>query len=93
MFQKTLLVVNTKFEVILGMPFLKISNADVSFGKETLIWRTYTTNKALPTTKRVKIVDPKKFVIAALDVDNETFVIHVAIWEQEKMPVHSKRQA
>ena len=29
----------------------------------------------------------------ALDVNSETFVVHVAIWEQEKMPVHSKKQA
>ena len=30
-FQEIFLVVNTKFEVILGMLFLKISNADMSF--------------------------------------------------------------
>ena len=36
-FQETFLVADTKFEVILGMPFLKLSNADVSFGKETLM--------------------------------------------------------
>ena len=36
-FQETFLVANTKFEVILGMLFLKISNADVSFGKGTLM--------------------------------------------------------
>ena len=35
-FQETFLVANTKFEVVLGMPFLKISNADVTFGEETL---------------------------------------------------------
>ena len=75
------------------MPFLKISNADVSFGEGTLTWKTYTTNEALPTTERVQIVDPKEFIIAALDVDSETFVVHVAIWEREEMPVHSKRQA
>ena len=27
---------DTKFEVVLGMPFLKISNADMSFGEKTL---------------------------------------------------------
>ena len=84
---------DTKFEVILGMPFLKISNADVSFGEGTLTWKTYTTNEALPTTERVQIVDPKEFVIAALDVNSETFVVHVAIREREEMPVHSERQA
>ena len=92
-FQETFLVANTKFEVILGMPFLKISNADVSFGEGTLTWKTYTTNEALSTTKQVQIVDPKEFVIAVLDVDSETFVVHVAIREQEEMPVHSEKQA
>ena len=92
-FQEIFLVADTKFEVILEMLFLKISNADVLFGKGTLTWRTYTTNEALATTKQVQIVNPKEFVIAALDVDSETFVVHVAIREREKMPVHSERQA
>ena len=35
-FQETFLVVDTKFEVILGMPFLKINNANMSFGERTL---------------------------------------------------------
>ena len=92
-FQETFLVADTKFEVILGMPFLKISNADVSFGEGTLTWRTYTTNEALPTTEQVQIVNPKEFVIAALNVNSEMFVVHMAIREREEMPVHSKKQA
>ena len=92
-FQEIFLVTDTKFEVILGMLFLKISNADMSFGEGTLTWRTYTTNKVLPITKQVQIVNPKEFIIAVLDVDSETFVVHVAIWKREKIPVHSKRQA
>ena len=52
-FHETFLVVNTLFEVILGMSFLKISNADVSFGEKTHTGKTYTTNEALPTTKQV----------------------------------------
>ena len=35
-FQKTFLVANTKFVMILGMLFLKISNANVAFSEETL---------------------------------------------------------
>ena len=50
-FQKTFLVTNTKFEVILRMFFLKISNMDVLFSKKTPTWRIYVTNKALPTIK------------------------------------------
>ena len=92
-FQETFLVADTKFEVILGMPFLKISNADVSFGEGTLTWKSYTTNEALPTTERVQLVDPKEFVIAALDADSETFVVHVAIREQEEMAMDPGRKA
>ena len=92
-FQETFLMANTKFEVVLGMPFLKISNADVVFGEETLKWRSYTINEALSTTERLQLVDPKDFVIAALNRDSKTFVVHVAIRKREEMPVHTEKQA
>ena len=50
-FQETFLVADTKLEVILEMFFLKLSNADISFGKGILTWKSYTTNEALSTTK------------------------------------------
>ena len=65
----------------------------MSFGEKILTWKIYTTNKALPTIKRVQIMDKKDFVITALDADSEMFVVYVAIWEQEEIPVHSKKQA
>ena len=74
-FQKNFLVANTKFEVVLEMLFLKISNADVLFGKETLIWKSFTINKILPTIEQVQLIDLKEFVIAALDIDIEMVVI------------------
>ena len=79
-FQETFLVADIKFELVLGMLFLKISNANVAFGKGTLTWKSYTTNKALLITKQIQLVDPKEFVIATLDVDSKTFVVHMAIW-------------
>ena len=84
-FQETFLVADIKFEVILGMLFLKLSNADVLFGEAILTWKSYTTSKALPTSERVWLVDPKEFLIAAMDTDSETFVVHVAIWKREEM--------
>ena len=36
LFQKTFLVADTKFELLLGMFFLKLSNVDMSFDKRTL---------------------------------------------------------
>ena len=63
------------------------------FGKKTLTWKIYIINEILPTTKQVQIIDLKEFVIAALDINSETFVMHVAIRKREKMPVHFKKQA
>ena len=82
---------DTKFEVILVMLFLKLGNADVLFDERTLTKRTYTNNEALTTTEQIQIIDKKDFIIAVLNADSETFVMHVTIREQKKMPVHSKR--
>ena len=91
-FQKIFLVTDTKFEVVLGISFLKISNAKVVFIEGTLTWKSYTTNKALPTTKQVQLVNQKDFVIAALDADNETFVVHVAIRKREKITMDPEKK-
>ena len=77
-FQETFLLADISTGVVLGMPFLTFSNADVQFVEKELTWRTYTTAKALPTTKRVELIDKKEFAKAALDENSETFVVHVA---------------
>ena len=92
-FQETFLVTDTKFEVILGISFLKLSNADVLFSEGTLKWKFYTTIEALPTTKQIQLVDPKEFIIAALDADSKTFIVYMAIWEREKMAMDPDRKA
>ncbi len=75
------------------MPFLSFSNADVEFkelGK--LIWRSYTTVEALPTTSWVELIDKREFAKAALDGNSETFVVHVAALEiPTTMPIHLSR--
>lgn len=64
-FQKRNLLVNIKIEIILVIYFLKLNNSDILFKDKMLVLRCHTINKALSTTKRVKIVDLKKFVIMA----------------------------
>ena len=77
-FQKTFLMTNTKYEMILVMLLVKISNTDMSFGEKTLMQKSYITNKLLLTFKHVQIVNLKKFVIAVLDANNKMFVVHMA---------------
>lgn len=56
--------------MILGVFFLKISNANVLFGEKKHIQKSYITIKAPYTIKRIQIVDPKKFIMVALDANS-----------------------
>ena len=50
--------------------------------------------EALPTTRRVEIIDKREFAAAALNIDDETFVVHVAaLVEPTTMPIYPSRQA
>ena len=92
-FQETFLLADIGVEVVLGMPFLTLSNADIQFEKKELTWRSYTTAEALPTTKRVEIIDKKEFAKAALDENVEAFVVHVTSIGLSSMSIHPAREA
>ena len=92
-FQKTFFLADTSMEVVLGMPFLTLSTAEIRFAERELVWRTYTAAGALSTTRRVEIID-KELAAAALNEDDETFVVHVAvIMRSTKMTVHPSCEA
>ena len=76
--EKTFLVVNVSLEMILRMSFLTLSGIDVDFLGRKLRWRTYTTKETLPTTRHVELVGKKEFATAALNLESETFIVHVA---------------
>ena len=77
-FEKTFLVANVSPDVVFGIPFFTLSDADVDFPKRELWWKLYTIEEALSTTKWVKLVGKKEFAAAALDPGHETFVVHIA---------------
>ena len=77
-FQETFLLADISAEVVLGILFLTLSNANIQFVEKKLTWRSYTTAKALPTTKLVKLINKKEFAKMALDGNSKTFFIHVA---------------
>lgn len=66
-------------KVVLGMPFLSFSNANVEFtelGK--LTQKSYDTVEVLPITSWVKLIDKQKFAKIALDKNSGTVVVYVA---------------
>lgn len=78
-FEKTFLLTDISIKMILGMPFLPLSNADVEFiESDKLSWRSYNTVKALPITSRVEHINKKEFIKTALDENSEIYVMDVA---------------
>ena len=55
-FVETFLMANVSLEVVFGMIFFTLSGADVDFLGREFRWKTYTTEEALPTTRRVELV-------------------------------------
>ena len=96
-FQKSFLLAETSMEVVLGMPFLTLSNANIQFAEKEPIWRSYTAAEALPTTKRIELIDKKEFAKATLDEESKTFVIHIAVLEalveSAEMTIHLAQAA
>ena len=91
-FQVTFLLADISIEVVLDMLFLTFSNANVQFAKKELIWKTYATKKTLSTTYRVKLIDWKKFVKAALDENIKPFVVHISS-SGLRMTIHLAKKA
>ena len=96
-FEEIFLVANVSLEVVLGMPFLTLSNANVDFLGQDLRWRTYTTEKALPTTRCVELMGKKEFAVAILDPEYETYVVYIASLSSAplvaSLDVHSSRRS
>ena len=91
-FQETFLLADISVEVVLGMPFLILSNTNVQFVEKELTWRSYTTAKALPTTMRVELMNKKEFAKVALDKNSETFVVHVTSLSSTSLDVYPFRR-
>ena len=68
---------NVSPKIVLEILFLILSGADVDFLGWELWWRTYTTEKALSTTKRIELVNKKEFAAATLDSEHKTYVVYV----------------
>ena len=88
------MLANIDLQVILRILFLTFSKANIRFAEQELVWKTYTAVEALPTTKKVKIIDKREFTVVALNADDETFVVHIAaLAKPMTIPIYSFCQA
>ena len=77
-FEESFLLADVSPDIVLGMSFLTMSNADIDFQAWNLQWRSYTTGEVLPTTKQVELIGNQEFAAAALNPEHKAFVVHIA---------------
>ena len=92
-FEETFLIADIPQPVVLGMPFLKLGNPDVSWTARTLHWRQWDAETALMTTNRVDIIDPEDFIQQVLEESIPAFICHVIMVDGAPPEVHPSRRA
>lgn len=79
--------------MLLEIVFLTLSNIDIRFAEKKLIWTTYITVKALPSTRKIELINNKNFAQTALDKDVKLFIVYVSFLSRGSMTIHSSWQA
>lgn len=59
------------------MSFLTFLDVNIWFAEKERIWKSYTIVKALPTTKKVELIDKREFAAVVMDENSKIFVIHM----------------
>lgn len=77
-FEENFILADVQSNIVLGMLFLTISNANVDFQVWDLEWRSYTIGNLLPTIRRGKMIRKKKFATAILDPEHKIFIVNIA---------------
>lgn len=80
-------------KVVLEIPLLTLSDANIWFIEKELVWRSYMTAKILLTIIRVELIGEREFTVVALDKNAKIVVIHIAapktmsIYPNQKIPI------
>lgn len=64
-------------DVIFEMFFLILGNVQVNFNNQEFSWGLYIILQVLPNTMWFELVRKKEFIVIALNLDDETFVVHI----------------
>lgn len=80
-FEQTYFLTDTYMEIVLGMLFLLLSNADIKFDTEKLSWRTSIIAEAMLMRKKVELMNKFEFIKPALNKDAEIYIVYITTLE------------
>lgn len=87
------LLSDTSVKVVLVMFFLTLSNSNILFLEQELIWRSYIAAKAIPNTKQVEIINKNAFAKAVLDKNVKVFMVYITSLSLNLLSIYSIQEA
>ena len=91
-FQETSLIADINVEIVFEISFLTFNKVEMDFAEKEFTWKVYTITEALPIMKKIQIIDPKKFIKAALDLEQKVFIIHTVTLFVNLMKIYPDRK-
>ena len=74
-FEESVLAVNMKEDLLLGMPWSRLANPMVDWAEKTIEWRKELS--LLPTSRRVEFISPEDFADEVLASENSAYLLEV----------------
>ena len=80
-------------KIVLAILFSTFSNSNVQFVEKELTSKSYTIAKVPSTTKRIKLINKKKFAKVILNRNSEIFIVHLASFNLALISIHLDKKA
>ena len=77
-FKVSFLLANVNPDIVLGILFFIMSNANIDFQAQDLQWRSYITEDVFLITRQVELTKKKKFLATAFNSEHKAFIVYVA---------------
>lgn len=78
--EETFLLVNINIDIVFRIFFFNLNNIEINFIDQKLKKRLYHTAKTLSTSRWVKLVRKKEFIVVAFNLDNKIFIVYIAFF-------------
>lgn len=78
--EKTFLFSNFSMEIVFKMLFFNSTNIEMNFLELEIVKKNNLYIKTISITKQVKWIDKKEFIIAALELEKESYIIYMTLF-------------
>lgn len=77
-FEEILPLADITIDIAINISFFTLSNVEIDFMGYYIYWKIYIFVEIFPTTRRVELIEKKRFTAAAFDLEDDVFIVYMA---------------